>query len=92
MQSRAIVFLALLACIVAIFLGRGFLLPILLAVFLAILLGPAVRQLRQLHLPRALAAALVVLAFVTFIGGALYGLSGPLQDWADRLPRLTAEL
>jgi len=92
MQNRAAVFLAVLAAAAAIYLGRGFLLPILLAIFLAILLAPAVDHLRRLYIPEPLAAGIVVISFVLFIGAALFGLSGPLQDWADRLPRLTAEL
>lgn len=92
MRDHATTFLAVLAGVAAIYFGRGFLMPIFLAIFLAIVLRPAVTRLNALRVPELAAAALVVVAFVGVLGAALYALAAPLQEWADRLPRLTAEL
>lgn len=92
MKSPAATFLAFVAGVAAIYLGRGLLLPILLAIFIAILLFPAVSHLRRLYVPEPLAAGIVVISSVLLVVAALYGLSGPLQEWADRMPRLAFEL
>ncbi|MBK1696395.1 AI-2E family transporter [Rhodovibrio salinarum] len=92
MRDKATIWLAVLASAAAIYFARGFLLPIFLAGFLAIVLRPAVTRLHALRVPETLAAALIVLAFLGMMFGALYSLAAPLQEWADRLPRLTAEL
>lgn len=92
MRDNATVFLAVLAGMVVIYFARGFLLPIFLAGFLAIVLRPAVTRLTRIHVPETLSAAVIVLAFVAVMVGGLYLLATPLQEWADRLPRLTAQL
>lgn len=92
MRDHATTFLAALAAIVVVYFARGFLLPIFLAIYLAIVLRPAVTRLNAVRVPEPLAAALIVVLFMGLLGGALYALAGPLQTWADRLPQLTAEL
>lgn len=92
MRDHATTFLAVLAGVAAIYFARGFLLPIFLAIFLAVVLRPAVTRLNALRVPELAAAAAVVVMFIALLAGALYALAAPLQDWADRLPRLTAEL
>lgn len=92
MRDHSGTFLAVLAGAVTVYFARGFLLPIFLAIFLAIVLRPAVTRLTALRIPEVPAAALVVVAFMALLGGALYALAAPLQEWADRLPRLTHEL
>lgn len=92
MRDHATTWLAVLATVAVIYFARGFLLPIFLAGFLAIVLRPAVTRLHALRIPETLAAAVIVLAFLVSLFCALYLLAAPLQDWANRLPRLTAEL
>jgi len=92
MRDHATTWLAVLATVAAIYFARGFLLPIFLAGFLAIVLRPAVTRLHAARVPETLAAAVIVFAFLASLFCALYLLAAPLQDWANRLPRLTAEL
>jgi predicted PurR-regulated permease PerM len=61
-------------------------LPIVLAFVLMLVLQPAMRLLERWHLPRGLAAlALIVMLFGTLIGLGT-ALSGPAQNWAQKLP------
>lgn len=62
--------LLVLAVFYALYLTRELSLPIVLALVLAILLSPAMRWLMQLHLPRPLASAIVVLGL---LGGVVNG-------------------
>ena len=61
-------------------------LPIVLAFVLMLVLQPAMRFLERWHLPRGLAA----LVLIVMLFGALIGLgtalSGPAADWAQKLP------
>jgi predicted PurR-regulated permease PerM len=61
-------------------------LPIVLAFVLMLVLQPAMRLLEQWHLPRGLAAlVLIVMLFGTLIGLGT-ALSGPAANWAQKLP------
>src|SRR5438270_6475613 len=61
-------------------------LPIVLAFVLMLVLQPAIRLLERWHLPRGLAAlVLIVMLFGTLIGLGT-ALSGPAANWAQKLP------
>src|SRR3954464_6980125 len=61
-------------------------LPIVLALVLMLVLQPAMRLLERWHLPRGLAAlVLIVMLFGTLIGLGT-ALSGPAANWAQKLP------
>ena len=61
-------------------------LPIVLAFVLMLVLQPAMRLLERWHLPRGLAAlVLIVMLFGTLIGLGT-ALSGPAANWAQKLP------
>lgn len=61
--------------------------PIAIAVLFTLLLSPIVRRLSRLGLPRALAAALVVMAALGVIGSGVWALSGPALEWVESAPR-----
>jgi len=65
---------------------------VILAAFLAILFDPVVVKLEKLHLPRGVAAAVVVLAgmgLISLLGHALYGRA---VTFAEELPVYTAKI
>jgi predicted PurR-regulated permease PerM len=84
--------LLVLAVLYTLYFARAVLLPIVLASLLALILMPAVRALRRLHVPRGLGAALVVVA----LAGSLVGLGGwiyePAAQWIDKAPSTLAEV
>lgn len=80
----------------ALYLTRSIVLPIVLAIMLKLLLQSGVRRLERIHVPRALAALMMIT--IVFVGLVTLGtaLSGPAHDWAvklpDGLPRLRERL
>ncbi len=89
-RSFGITVLTVLALFYTLYFARAFLLPIAFALLLEFLFSPAVRALARLHLPLPLGAALVIAALVGVGGLAVYGLSGPVQSWAENSPETVA--
>ena len=81
--------LLIIAIIAMMYFARDFLLPVVLAVFIALTLRPAVRYLAKRHIPPWLSATL--LAVVLVLGGlsAGYLLSLQVSAWLDQAPQLT---
>ncbi|HEX3989652.1 MAG TPA: AI-2E family transporter [Acetobacteraceae bacterium] len=80
----------------ALYLTRTIVLPIVLAILLKLLLQSGVRRLERIHIPRAIAALLMItILFVTLVSMGT-ALSGPAHDWVvklpDSLPRLRERL
>ena len=61
-------------------------LPLVFATVLKLLLQPALRVLERLHVPRILAALLLILALIGMIVGLGTAISGPARTWAAKLP------
>jgi predicted PurR-regulated permease PerM len=61
-------------------------LPIVLAFVLSLVLQPAMRQRERLHLPRAIAALLIIVLLFGALAGLGTALSGPAASWAQKLP------
>ena len=86
-RSVAISGLFVLAVFYTLHLGQDFFLPIVLALFLALLLRPVVHWLRKLRLPAQVAPALVLLVLLAASGTALYQLWSPATEWVVRAPQ-----
>ncbi len=84
--------LGVLAVCAALHFGRGFVLPIMLSVILALVLRPVTRWLKRLGLPSALSAALVVVTVFGSLITLLYFASGPAGKWVDDAPRMGRDL
>jgi predicted PurR-regulated permease PerM len=76
-------FLALLATA---YVASEIVLPLVFAIILKLLLQPASRLLERLHLPRILAALLLILTLFGTIVGLGTAISGPAATWAAKLP------
>jgi predicted PurR-regulated permease PerM len=61
--------------------------PVALALFFALLLSPAVDSLQRLHLPRAVAAAIVMLALLLAGAAVVDVVSTPAKEWLARAPQ-----
>jgi predicted PurR-regulated permease PerM len=59
---------------------------IVLPIVLSLVLHPAMRALERVHLPRGIAAMLVILVLFGTLGGLGAALSGPAASWAQELP------
>ena len=82
----AVVGLFLLAWVAFLYFAKLFVVPVVLAMFLAFLLKPVVRGLARLHIPEMLGATIVIIAFLTLISFAATQLLQPAAQWAAKAP------
>ena len=75
-----------LALLAAVYVAADIVLPLVLAVVLKLLLQPAMRLLERWHVPRILAALLLILAVFGTIVGLGAAVAGPASTWAAKLP------
>ena len=88
-QSRtALRGLLFIAIIVAMYVARDFLLPVVLASFIALTFRPTVRYLSKRHIPPWLSATLLVIVLVIGSLSAGYLLSWQVSSWIDQAPQL----
>jgi predicted PurR-regulated permease PerM len=78
--------LFVLAMLAAAYVAIEIVLPLVFAIVLKLLLQPALRVLERLHVPRILAALLLILALFGAIVGLGTAISGPARTWAAKLP------
>jgi predicted PurR-regulated permease PerM len=76
----------------ALYYARSFVLPIVLAILLALSFAPAVRILSRRGLPPALAAILIVVALAAAAIGMSAALSGPIAGMVEEAPAVVAEI
>lgn len=72
--------------------ARAILLPLVLALLLAVALSPLVRWLGRWRLPPPIAAALVVAAFTSVAGLGVYAIADPAIDWIERAPQTLRQI
>jgi Predicted permease len=75
-----------LALLTAAYVASEIVLPFVFAMVLKFLLQPAFRMLERLHVPRILAALLLILALFGTIVGLGAAISNPARTWAAKLP------
>jgi predicted PurR-regulated permease PerM len=78
--------LFILALLAAAYVASEIVLPLAFAFILKLLLQPGMRLLERLHVPRILAALLLILALFGTIVGLGAAISGPAGTWAGKLP------
>lgn len=83
---QAVVLIAIILAIGALHVAGSAVVPVLFAMFLAMLLSPAVSALRRLRLPRAIAAAVVVASLIGVVGLAFNATWKPAREWLDTAP------
>lgn len=88
----ALVFVGLLALLVALQAGQVFLAPVALAIVVGLMFGPVADRLEHLGVPPALSAALVVVMLIGIIAGGLILFAVPLSDWFARAPLIWDKL
>src|ERR1039457_6779558 len=73
--------LFVLAVLAAAYVVSEIVMPLVFAIVLKLLLQPALRVLERLHVPRLLAALLLILALFGTIVGLGTAISGPARTW-----------
>ena len=85
-SQQSLVVIAAVLVVGSLHLAKSAVVPILFAVFLAMLLSPAVTLVRRLGVPRALAAGIVVTSLIAVVGLGLNATWRPARDWLDAAP------
>jgi predicted PurR-regulated permease PerM len=91
-STVALTLIALILGLFAIRAGAAFFIPLLLSLFLNYALSPVVGRLASWGVPRALGAALVVLAFSAAIAGAIYRVGSDAGDVLQEIPSAVQRL
>ena len=84
--------LFVLSVIYTLYFARAILLPIALAVLLAIVLSPLVKALARLRIPEPAGAAVVLTALLCTMGYGVSKLAEPAAQWIERAPATLGEL
>ncbi|MEX2176084.1 MAG: AI-2E family transporter [Pirellulaceae bacterium] len=84
--SSATTVLAVLAVLAALYVARDLLVPMALAVLLALLLRPLLRRLRHLHIPDLVGAFLLVGGLAALFVTGFLTLAGQAQSWLAEGP------
>ena len=91
-SSAAAVVLATIAVGTVAWAAQGLILPVLLAMFLALIGNPIIRGLRKLWLPRFAAALLVLIGGLAAAGLLANQLIEPAGEWVRQVPREMKQL
>ncbi len=88
----AISLLAVIAIVAALYLARAFVVPLLIGILASYALSPVVEWMKRLHVPRSLAAALVLVTLVGGISWIVYSLSDDAAAMIEKLPDAARKL
>ena len=91
-MSLALIILAVIALVAALYLARTFFVPLLIGILVSYTLSPVVDWLRTLHIPRPVAAAIVVAALVGGLSWTAYSLSDQATVMIEKLPDAARKL
>ncbi|QCB47877.1 AI-2E family transporter [Hydrogenophaga sp. PAMC20947] len=89
------VWLALLGVLGSVFMlhwASAVFIPLMLSLLFSYALAPAVTRLQRLHIPRAIAAALLMIALVGGAGWTAYALSDDATQFVESLPRAAQKI
>jgi predicted PurR-regulated permease PerM len=81
-----------IALLFVVWAAQAVLIPIVAAIFIAILLNPPVDWLNRVYVPRLLGAALVLVSFLALVGVGVANLSTAARGWVDRWPTIAAQI
>jgi predicted PurR-regulated permease PerM len=84
--SAALAVLALLASVYMLRWASAVFIPLLLGVMLSYVLSPAVARLQHWHIPRALGAAVILVAVLGGLGSMVYSLGDEAAALVESLP------
>ncbi|MBB1600098.1 AI-2E family transporter [Variovorax sp. UMC13] len=91
-RSASLVLVAVLASVFALHWAAAVFIPLMLSLLATYALAPVVNRLVRWHVPRALAAAAILLAIGGALGWTGYSLSGSATELVDSLPLAAQKL
>lgn len=84
--GRVLSVILILLLIAALRLGSSLLIPVALAILLALLLNPIVRRLSKWKIPHSIGSAVVVFGMTGIIAFGAWWLADPASDWLKKAP------
>ena len=90
--GAAVVVLAVFALVAALYLARAFFVPLLIGILASYMLRPVVDWLKALHVPRPVAAALVLVVLVGSLSWIAFSLRDEAITMIEKLPEATHKL
>jgi predicted PurR-regulated permease PerM len=75
-----------LAVLTVTYFAREIILPIVLAIMFKLLLEPVMRQAERFHIPRPIAATIMLILAIGVIVAVGSAIAGPATEWAKKLP------
>ncbi len=81
-----------LAVLYTAYLAKSLLLPIFIALFLAMSLSPITVRMDALKIPRSISSLLTLSLTVTFVVFIVISISGSLEDWVKQVPEATTNI
>ena len=91
-MSLAVGMMTVIALVAALYLARAFFVPLLIGILASYALSPMVEWLKAIHLPRPVAAALVLAALVGSSSWVAYSLSDDAAAMIEKLPEAARKL
>jgi len=88
----AVGLLAFIAIVAALYLARAFFVPLLIGILASYALSPVVEWMKRRHVPRSLAAALVLVTLIGGISWIAYSLSDDAATMIEKLPDAARKL
>jgi predicted PurR-regulated permease PerM len=89
---KAIILLSFLAVGAVLYFAQDVFIPVAVALFLALLLTPAVDRLQRWRLPRGIAATVVMLVVFAAAAAAINAVWTPATEWLARAPQTMREI
>ena len=90
--GAAVVVLAVIALVAALYLARAFFVPLLIGILASYMLRPVVDWLKSLHVPRPVAAALVLVVLVGSLSWIAFSLRDEATAMIEKLPEAAHKL
>lgn len=91
-RNTSLIVLAVLASVVMLRLGSPVFIPVLLGLLFSYALSPATARLERLRIPRALAAALLILGTLGGVSALVWSLADDAVDLVEALPQSASKL
>jgi predicted PurR-regulated permease PerM len=91
-MGAAVVVLAVIALVAALYLARAFFVPLLIGILASYMLRPVVDWLKALHVPRPVAAALVLVVLVGSLSWIAFSLRDEATTMIEKLPEAALKL
>ena len=88
----ALVSLLIICVVAALYVAKGFFLPVTMAFIVGTMLSPAASFLERRHIPRPIAAVLIVAAVGAGVAFMVGLIASPAVEWSSKLPELGALL